>query len=67
MRITAADCADNFGTEAMSPPTTAQTSNADLKLHPKAPRRHRVGPNACEFANMKRVMVRFRKAHILFD
>jgi hypothetical protein len=37
IRITAADCAGDFGTEAMSPPTTVQTSSANLKLHPKSP------------------------------
>jgi hypothetical protein len=65
MRITgeAADCADadNLGAEAKNPPTMAQTSSAYLKLHPEAMRTRREGPNAGEFATMKRVIVRFRK------
>jgi hypothetical protein len=63
MRITvlAADCADP-GTEASSPLITAQTSSANLTLHPKARRTDRVEPGAREFAALKGVIERFRKA-----
>jgi hypothetical protein len=62
MRITvvAADCADILGTEAKNPPNIAQTSSAYLKLHLKARATDRVEPSACEFATLKRVIVRFR-------
>ena len=66
MRIADADCADNVGTEGMSPATIVQIS-ANLKRRPKAPQMDCVGPNACEFALMKRVIVHFRKTQILFD
>ena len=60
MTVVAADCADNPGTEAKNPPNIAQTSSAYLKLRLKARATDRVEPSACEFATLKRVIVRFR-------
>jgi hypothetical protein len=64
MRIAdlAADCADKLGTKARNALTAVQATSAYLKLHTRAQRTYRVGPNACEFETMKRVIARFRKA-----